>query len=212
MVTIALVLWRQPIFSIFHDEVQLARFIHQLGRWAPLVTILLHIAQVLFAPIPGQALDIVNGYLFGPWLGTLFSIIGLGIGSVLAMWLARRFGRPLVERFVEPKILARLDGFSQQRGALFVFLIFLFPFLPDDAVCFIAGLTPIPLIELVLLAVVGRLPGVFVANWVGASTVGFSPVHWFVLGVVTLVVGVVFWRYREHIEGGLLNLVDWISG
>ena len=41
--------------------------------------------QALSAPIPGTALDAVNGLLYGPWLGTLYSMIGLTSGS----WLAK---------------------------------------------------------------------------------------------------------------------------
>jgi len=207
-----LAVWGRPLLSFFRDTERVAAFTRRWGDWAPFVTVALHVAQVIFAPIPGQALDAVNGFLFGPWLGTLFSLIGLGIGSTLAMGLARCFGRPLVERFVDRRLLARLDGFLQRRGALFVFLIFLFPFLPDDAVCFLAGLTPIPLAELVLLAVVGRLPGIFVANWVGASAAEFSPLQWGLLGAVVLVVAVAFWRFQERIEVRLVDLVDQIAG
>ena len=67
----------------------------------------------------------MNGLLFGPWLGTLYSMIGLISGSWLAMLLARRFGRPLVERYVEPTLISRLDGLVKKHGSVFVFLIFL---------------------------------------------------------------------------------------
>jgi len=164
------------------------------------ITIVLHAAQVIFAPIPGQALDLVNGYLFGPWIGTIYSIVGIVLGSALVMWLSQRFGRPLVERFVDPQTLDKLDDLTEKRGELVIFLIFLVPFLPDDALCFLAGLTNIPLPKLVLLAAVGHLPGIFVASWVGATANEFKLVHWILVGVLMAVVGEVFWRFKDRIE------------
>lgn len=211
LVTVMLVIWWQPLRTFFGDKDVVAAFMERWGKWTPLVTVLLHAAQVIFAPIPGQALDLVNGYLFGPWLGTFYSMTGIILGSALVMWLSRRFGRPLVERFVDPQTLDRLDRLIEQRGELVIFLIFLVPFLPDDALCFLAGLTSIALPRLVILAAVGRFPGVFVASWVGASANGFKPVHWIFAGVFTAIVGVVFWRYRRLIEKGMLRLVEQLS-
>ena len=205
------IMWWEPLSSFFGDTGQVTALAERWGKWAPVITIVLHAAQVVFAPIPGQALDLVNGYLFGPWIGTIHSMVGIVLGSALVMWLSRRFGRPLVERFVNPQTLDRLDGITEQRGELVIFLIFLVPFLPDDALCFLAGLTKIPLPKLVLLAAVGRFPGVLVASWVGATANEFKPLHWILAGVLTVVVGVVFWRFKDQIEDGMLRLVDRVS-
>ena len=210
VVTFVVFKWWAPLSSFFGDTVDAAWFMERYGKWAPLVTIVLHAAQVILAPIPGQALDLLNGYLFGPWLGTIYSMAGIMFGSALVMWLSRRFGRPLVERFVDPQTLDKLDGVTEQRGELVIFLIFLVPFLPDDALCFLAGLTNIPLPKLVLLAAVGRFPGIFAASWVGATTKEFKPEHWILAGVL-MVVGVVFWRFKAQIEEGMLRVVEWVS-
>jgi uncharacterized membrane protein YdjX (TVP38/TMEM64 family) len=207
----AALVWGRPLIAFFTDAGRVAAFVRRWGAWAAVITIGLHVAQVIAAPISGVALDWVNGFLFGPLLGTLFSMIGLGIGSTLAMWLSRRFGRPLVERFVDPQLLDRLDGLVRRHGVLFIFLVFLFPFLPDDAVCFLAGLTPIPLAELVLLMLIGRLPGTFAANWLGANALELSPLQWGLMGAGLVIVGIVFWRFQDSIERGLLAFIDRIG-
>lgn len=204
-------MWWEPLNSFFGDSADATALMERWGLWAPLVTIVLHAAQVIFAPIPGQALNLVNGYLFGPWLGTVYSMMGILLGTTLVMWLSRRFGRPLVDRFVDPQTLDKLDGLTKKRGELVIFLIFLAPFLPDDVLCFFAGLTNIPLPKLVLLAAAGRFPGVFVASWVGATAFEFKPVHWILAGVITVVVGVVFWRFKDQIEEGMLRVVERVS-
>jgi len=200
-----------PWRTFFTDPETLESWMRTWGRWAPLVTIGLHILQVITAPIPGTALDAVNGLLFGPWLGTLYSMIGLISGSWLAMLLARRFGRPIVERYVEPELISRLDGLVQQNGSVLIFLIFLIPFLPDDAICFIAGLTPIPIFELVILAMLGRLPGVFFANLLGSQASGLVFWQWALLVGVFMVILVIFWRQRKELPQRLLTWVENLS-
>ena len=185
--------------------------IQEWGQWAPVVTISLHVLQVLTAPIPGTAIDAVNGLLFGPWLGTLYSMTGLIIGSTIVMALTRRFGRPLVERFVDSKSVERIDRMVEKRGSLVIFLVFLLPFLPDDAVCFLAGLTPIPLLELVLLAIIGRFPGVFVANLLGSQAQSFELWQWIVVTLIFMLLAGLVWRYRISIREKILGWLEKVT-
>jgi uncharacterized membrane protein YdjX (TVP38/TMEM64 family) len=203
--------WMSPLGTLLRDQDQLMVWIQDWGQWAPVVTISLHVLQVLTAPIPGTAVDAVNGLLFGPWLGTLYSMIGLIIGSTLVMALTRRFGRPLVERFVDRKSVERIDQLVEKRGSLVIFLIFLLPFLPDDAVCFLAGLTPIPLLELVLLAMIGRFPGVFVANLLGSQAQSFELWQWIMVAILFMLVAGLVWRYRMEIREKILGWLEKVT-
>ncbi|MBE0685480.1 MAG: TVP38/TMEM64 family protein [Anaerolineaceae bacterium] len=211
LVGLLVIIWMSPIGSLFRDQEQLSVWLQGWGRWAPLVTITLHVLQVLTAPIPGTAIDAVNGLLFGPWLGTLYSMTGLMIGSILVMVLTRRFGRPMMERFIDPSSIERIDRLVERRGSLVIFLIFLFPFLPDDAVCFLAGLTSIPLLELVLLAMAGRTPGVFVANLLGSHADSLVLWQWIVLGVLFALAAGFIWRFRSEIQEKILGWLEKIS-
>ena len=200
-----------PIGNIITDQQKLVEWLSQYGLWAPIISIILHILQVLAAPIPGTAIDAVNGLLFGPWLGTLYSMTGLMIGSGLLMWLARRFGRPLVERYVDPQLMVRLDGMVERYGMVFIFLVFLLPFLPDDALCLLAGLTTFPLGALFLLALVGRTPGVFVANWLGSAAKSLTAWQWGIAAVLLLTTVVLVWRYRKILPEKILSFVENMS-
>ena len=207
----ALLIWHQPLLSFFADRAKVQEFVTRFGPWAPLAAILLHVAQVLLAPIPGQVIDAVNGYLFGTVWGTIYSLIGVIAGSSMAMALARRFGRPWAERLIKRETLERLDGYSRQRGALFFFLVFLIPFLPDDVACFLAGLTPLPLPELIVLAAVGRLPGILAANFVGANAAALTQTQVAFFIAVLAAIALAFWRYQERVEMAMLKATAWLS-
>ena len=50
-----------------------------------------------FVPFPAEQIAIANGMLFAVW-GTLVTWIGAMMGAALAFALARRYGKPLVDR------------------------------------------------------------------------------------------------------------------
>jgi len=139
------------------------------GIWAPVVFVLVQAFQVVVAPIPGQVVGLASGYVFGAVYGTLYSMLGTLLGTALAVTVARRFGRPYAERFVAAESLARFDEAVDDNGYLAVFVTYLLPGLPDDVICFAAGLTAIPVSHLIVLAVVGRFPSVLALNLAGAQ-------------------------------------------
>jgi uncharacterized membrane protein YdjX (TVP38/TMEM64 family) len=153
--------------AVLTDAGAARAYVRSFGVLAPLALIVLQALQVVLAPIPGQVLAAVAGYLFGPWWGTLYNMIGIGLGSTAAFWLSRRFGRAYVERMIDDDVLATFDTFVERRGLVSLFVLFLIPGLPDDALCFVGGLTPIPLRKLVVVAIVGRAPAFFLANVLG---------------------------------------------
>lgn len=204
----ALIIWWQPIYEFLANQEQILRWIEGLGMWGPLAITFLEMIQALLAPIPGQAIEAVSGYLYGPWLGTLFPLIGMAIGSLLTFSLARRFGRPLVVRLIGKGSMDRLDDLVRRGGAPFFFLIWLLPFAPDDLACMAAGLTPMPTRQFLVLMLVGRLPGVFVSVWVGANVARIEPVWWVILFAVIAVTALVFWRWGMQIQEAVMTLIE----
>lgn len=157
----------RPHWSLLADAETLRQYVAGFGAWAPLVFVVLQAVQVLVAPIPGQVLAVVAGYLFGPWWGTLYNMLGITLGSTLAFWLSRRYGRSYAERMFDDAALETFDAVADSHGLLVLFVLFLIPGLPDDVICFAGGLTSIPLRRLVLVAVVGRAPAFFLVNVFG---------------------------------------------
>ncbi|MGQ4556316.1 VTT domain-containing protein [Halobellus sp. GM3] len=165
-VAVGVVLLRRRL-AFLTSASELREFIRGYGVWAPLVLIGLQTLQVVLAPVPGQILAVVAGYLFGAWWGTLYNMIGITLGSAVAFWLSRRFGRSYVERVVSDEALDTFDSVNDGYVRLSLFVFFLIPGLPDDVLCFAGGLTKLPLWQLVLIAAVGRAPAFFLANVVG---------------------------------------------
>jgi len=185
------------------DASAVRAFLVQYGPWAPLVFVALQALQVVIAPIPAQILAVVAGYLFGPWWGTVYNMLGITIGSAVAFALSRRFGRAYVERIVHEDALETFDVVSDEYARLTLFVFFLLPGLPDDALCFAGGLTRVPLWQLVVIAVVGRTPGFFLANvfgdFLGTGQFLFAAV----LASVLLALSAIGYLYHERVLDAL---------
>src|SRR6476646_7300057 len=71
---------------------KLGRFLQSLGPYSTAVFVLLHILQVVAAPIPGELTGVAGGYVYGETFGFILSTIGLTIGSWVAFELASILG------------------------------------------------------------------------------------------------------------------------
>ena len=133
--------WKQGLFRSL-DTLQAFVASYEVG--APLVFLLLQVLQILMAFIPGGLLLSGGVVIFGPWLGLLYNCLGTLLGSSLNFWLAKRWGQPLVHHLLEDATREKYLGWLEQGSKfdrLFAVAILL-PFFPDDALCLIAGLSP----------------------------------------------------------------------
>jgi len=190
----------KSIFSFFNNPDGVKTFVLSFGPWAPVILILLQILQVLIAPIPGQIAGFVSGYIFGVVKGTIYTMIGTVIGSTIAFVVARKFGRPFVEKVIDAQTLKKFDYISSEKGVFALFLIFLLPALPDDAVCYIAGLTKIPIKKLVFITFIGRFPGFLILNMVGSGVANAKTKFAVVLFSIFMVVSFAIYLYRKKLE------------
>ncbi len=163
--------------------------------------VLVQILQVLLAPIPGPLLGLLGGTLFGFWHGLLLSMLGLAIGSASAMGSSRILGDVVVRRCVPSSLLTRFDQLAGANDLWSFFLIFLLPMFPDDAICFVAGLTRLPLHRLLLVCIMGRLPGTAVLTFIGAGVGvgGGITAAYLVLGIA-IVLAFGLWLFSEELE------------
>lgn len=130
--------------GLFRSLDTLQAFIASYGIGAPLIFILLQVLQILMAFIPGGVLLTGGVVIFGPWLGLLYNCLGTALGSCLNFWLAKRWGKPLAHQLLEDATREKYLGWLEQGkkfDRLFAVAILL-PFFPDDALCLIAGLSP----------------------------------------------------------------------
>ncbi|WP_424015640.1 TVP38/TMEM64 family protein [Halorubrum xinjiangense] len=156
-------------FGFITDAKALRTWLDQFGIFAPIVFIGIQALQVVVAPIPGQVVALVAGYLFGSFWGTVYSLTGVLIGSAVAFSLSKRYGRSFVENVIHEDVIDRFDGFVDTVGIPGLFAFVIIPGLPDDAICFLSGLTKWSLPTFIGVIAVGRLPAYVLTVYAGGE-------------------------------------------
>ena len=148
---------------------RLEQYVQSLGAMGPIVAVLLYAgATVLF--VPGSALSIAAGALFGLRTGFLVAFTGANLGALLAFFLARTYLRDTVVRWAEgrPKFRA-FDRAVAMQGFKMVLLSRLSPAFPFTLLNYLLGLTSIRPGACVIANLLGMLPGAMLYIYIGAG-------------------------------------------
>lgn len=175
-------------------------FIASYGAAGPLIYIAIQIVQIVVFIIPGEVVQVAAGYIFGTFLGTLYSVIGAVLGTLIAFMAVRIVGFSLIKTFIPQKTLEKFDFLiNSPKSEIALFVLFLAPGIPKDALTYIAGLTPIKLLRFLVISTLARFPGILGSAYVGAHLAkkNFWPV--IIVGAISLAVFLVGIAYKDKI-------------
>jgi len=190
---------------LFHDNQYMKEKLVEWGPAAPIIFILIQALQVVISPIPGEVTGILGGFVFGQWMGLVYSTIGLTAGSLLAFALGRWLGDAYVRHLVSEETWNKLGFIVEAEGTILCFIIYLIPGLPKDIVCYLFGLSPMPFWVFAVVSTLGRIPGTWVLSAQGAKTATghYIEVALLTAAVAALAVPAYYYRHR---------IVAWLEG
>jgi uncharacterized membrane protein YdjX (TVP38/TMEM64 family) len=166
------------LLNFFRDREAVTAYLESFGWWGPLLYLLIVYAQVLSATIPGHALMIAAGYLYGFPLGLALNLVG-GVGaSQVAFVFARRAGQPWVSRVVPEPVLRRWQPVMERQGFFFFLTCFWLPIVPHNATNYLAGLSSISFWRFFLANFFGRLPGMILVTLIGSHGLELTWRQW----------------------------------
>ena len=197
-------MFRQPLIASlqwFSDLDAVVVSIKSYGILGPIILFLLFILQTFIAFIPGQALMVASGYIYGFTGGIMITWVSLVLGGQMAFWLARHYGRPFAEKWITPKVLDRWDKSAAGQGVMFYIITLVMPFFPNDAMCYVAGLGHMSNRRFLLANTCGRGIASLLTVVVGAFADQIPSLIWIaVIGFIIL--GIIGWivakRYTGH--------------
>ncbi len=172
---------------------QIRANISQFGIWAPLVLMLLRMISIVIPALPGTGYSLLAGALFGFTQGLIAIAIADAIACTINFYIAKRYGRNLVQKFVGEKFMDQVDTINQKylEGNIFLVTALLMTGL-FDFVCYAVGLTQMKwrrfIPALTLSIVVAKPPLVALGAGVlegGKLLLGFALLGMFLLAMVT---------------------------
>ncbi len=192
-------LWRSGLIQRLSDRKHLVEMLRSAGVKGPLLCIGVQAAQVIIFVIPGEITQFAAGYVFGVWLGFLYSVIGIALGSAFNFWFARVVGRPTLERLIHRETMAKVDrALNNAKGKSALFVLFLLPGMPKDAMAYGAGLSNMNLVEFVVVTGLARSPALLASILLGSQAYRHDYRSMIITGVVVVLAILGYYFYERN--------------
>lgn len=164
----------KPLIRFAQEPERFRAWVDEQGVLAPIAFLGMLILQIVVAAIPGEPLEIAAGYAFGALEGTLLCLFGAFLGRVAVFLLVRRFGARAVDVFFPLEKLNTLSFLqNKKRLTLWVFFLFFLPGTPKDLLCYVVGLTDLPLKSWLLICAIAPFPSI-VTSTIGGDALGMG--------------------------------------
>lgn len=132
--------------------------------------ILVYAAATTFM-VPGSALTIAGGFLFGLVMGTPATVIGATIGASILFFASKTSIGAVLRDVAGPFIEKMRAGFAENPVS-YMFALRLIPVFPFAAVNIAPGLLGAKYRDYLLTTFFGIIPGTLAYTWIGAAVKG----------------------------------------
>ena len=215
---IASVLAVQYILKIsgFLDKIDsvedLRSYISSYGSYAALAFILIQFLQVVVLPIPAFITVGSGVLLFGPLYGAIYSCTGIILGSLVAFFIGRLFGVKVARWLVGQENLEKGLKTIKGKDKIILTFMFLFPFFPDDILCFVAGITTVSPLFFVIMIFITRIISVFASSYsMNNSIIPYDTwwgiLLWIIFFIITILLTVLIYKKGDKIEKRFSNFL-----
>ena len=194
------VLQKTDFFSVIKDSASLQAYLENAGVWMPIFYVALQYLQVVVLPIPSIVSTVAGVALFGPLRTTIYSLIGILLGSLTAFFIGRKLGNKAVSWMVGEETLENWQKKLKGKDNLILTLMFLLPVFPDDILCFIAGLSSMSFAYFTVMIFVSRVLAITATCY----SINFIPFNtWWgitIWGVLIAAIVFVFIYIHRHFD------------
>jgi uncharacterized membrane protein YdjX (TVP38/TMEM64 family) len=197
-------LWRTGTLRELSNKEQIIQSLREDGIKGPLLCVATQFVQVVIFFIPGEITQFAAGYVFGVWRGLLYSSVGILLGSAFNFYFARFVGRLALEAIVNPSTVAKIDlQFAKAKTKTAIFVLFLLPGAPKDALCYAAGFSHMRLLEFLVISGLGRLPALFASLLFGSRLYHGDLISMTTIGLLAALSFLGYYLYERRRGGNI---------
>lgn len=187
------------------------KYISSFGVYATIFFIIIQYLQVVVLPIPAFITVGAGVLLFGPFKGALLSCIGIIAGSVTAFFIGRVFGYRVAGWLVGKESLKKGLKTIKGKDKIILTFMFLFPFFPDDVLCFVAGITTMSPTFFIIMIFITRIISVFVSSYsMNNSIIPYNTwwgiLIWILVLIFTVFITIIIYKKGENLEKRIKSL------
>jgi len=111
-----------------------------------------------FVWYPAEILDAAAGFVYGFWPAMAILIVCWTAQGMLAYEIGRRAARPVLDRYIRPERVERLERAVDEGGATLLLAARLVPIVPFSLFSYVAGAAAAPRVRFLWTTAVGYLP------------------------------------------------------
>ena len=188
------------------DSVEdLRNYVSGFGGYAVFIFIAIQCLQVVVLPIPGFITVSVGVLLFGAFRGSVYSVIGIVSASIVAFFIGRVFGYKVAGWLVGKENLDKGLELVKGKDKVILTFMFLFPFFPDDVLCFVAGLSSMSVPYYIVMITITRIINIVVSAYsVNGSIIPYNTwwgiLLWIAVFILVAALCYVIYRHGDKIE------------
>lgn len=203
----------EPMMYLLQDPSQLKNQLNEYGLFGELLFSLVMTLQVVFVFLPGEIVEVVAGFLYGPWMGMFICLFGAAMGGCIIYWLVGRWGKKWVQLFISEDKLNKVYFLKNtEKLVSIVFVLFFIPGTPKDLITYFLPFTSMKLTTFLWVSSVARIPSVvsstIAGNALGIQEYTFGIVVFAITGIVSLLGlwGYKNWIHKKQMVKSLENL------
>lgn len=151
------------------DEEKISTYFQEFGFWGPLLIIVITGVQMFLVFFPNAILIVVAMLAYGPVWGTVISLGGNIAASSVGYVLGNSF-RAQTRKMVSAEKIKRMEQFLKRYGFGAVVIFHLSPFISNDVVSIVAGISKMNFWRFLLATMVGAIPFTIAFAWFGRRT------------------------------------------
>ncbi len=187
----------------------LVKIISDTGAWGMAVYVLIQILQVVILPLPAVVCYVPGAIIWGAPMATLLASIGVIMGSVIAYFIGRIWGKKAVIWIAGKETTEKYSAYFGKRGKGIFVIMQILPFFPDDILCMIAGLTSMNFVYFLVVMCTVRPAIISVYCFLSGGSVipfsGWGIYVWIAIFVVCIVLAVLSFKYQDKLESWLIS-------
>lgn len=113
--------------------------------------------QPILLPIPEAATVTAGSAVFGSLTAASISFVGTLSGIIIAYFIAKSGGQQLIRMFVKENHLKQYKRYVSRNEIRILLILFVIPILPDEIICFGAGIGGVTFKKFLIIASISKL-------------------------------------------------------
>lgn len=201
MGVVCLILY-EPMMNFLKDPEALKKQLESYGLFGGFILVLVMTLQVVFVFLPGEIIEVLAGFIYGPMEGMLLCLLGAALGSIIIYMFVRKWGIKFIDKLLGKGKLDQVSFLkNNDKLDILVFIIFFIPGTPKDIITYFIPLTDMKLSKFLVITSIARIPSV-ISSTIGGNALGLAQYEFTILvftvtGIFSLI-GLYFYKVKIH--------------